>query len=124
MKLSQVATALRELAERFEQIDIDDEGELYANLRLNFHHVDTRKQLLKLMPLVNGPTLSEKVPCISNSTTRENPAEITLYIKPGILGGERREVFVDTQAGLDAIVAEQSDGRLEYLMHGGKAVVA
>ncbi len=105
MKASEVPAALREFAERFEALGLDDDS---VNFGLGFdaHHVNGREALAKLVSLIVNPHLEASVPAIVGYDWKQNPVRIALFYEPGLLGGERKEVVVDSKAGLEALIAE------------------
>lgn len=105
MKPSELSTALREMADRFDAIDLGDEADLSVSGSINVFHIETREHLKALLPLTSNPKLNNEVPCIGDYASDLN---ITLFHEAGLLGGERKEIFVDSQAGLDALMAERS----------------
>jgi hypothetical protein len=104
MKASEVVTALRELADRFEALGFDDDSKITADVRLSLFHIEDREDLVKLLPLVDRPRLNTEVPCIGPGPCCDG-YEVTLFNEPGMVGGEAKVVYTDSQAGLDALMA-------------------
>jgi hypothetical protein len=102
MNANKLSTKLRELADQIDAIGaVGDEVD--AAVRVGFYRVNTREDLVRLIPLVVRPRLLDSIPAIVGTS---GGCDVSLHYTAGLLGGERREVFTDTQAGLDALVAE------------------
>lgn len=105
MSPSSVPQALRDLADKFEAIGFD-ESEASCGIELNVHNVSTREGLAQLVSMMNNPAFVSECSAIVGYDWRDNPVRLSAFFTPGLLGGERREVFVDSQSGLDALMAE------------------
>lgn len=104
--IAEVPALLRELADRVEAIGLVDHSELSADFSLSVHHIMDRSDLAKVASLMQRPTLDSSVPCVGGYFADGCRGRITAFYEGGILGGERVEVFIDSQAGLDALCSE------------------